>query len=197
MAGAGTGEGSVGSVRPFVFGAGSVLRLKPGVDLIVPDQPLIPGANANNMVFQCSAEFFVPPHSAAHARYALWLLFEYVGVAAISPGQCEITMNPLGSGEIMAVSPVMSATSEATEGELEGSGFWDRVKRAAGIAGQLADDGIISMILKRIPGAENAAAWAKKHGLGEPSAKRPRGGATPGGACVGGAVMGKGLNDWV
>ena len=179
------------------FGAGSVLRLKPGVDLIVPDQPLIPGANANNMVFQCTAEFYVPPHSVNHSRYALWLLFEYVGVAAISPGQCEITMNPLGSGEIMAVSPVMSATSEATEGELEGSGFWDRVKRAAGIAGQLADDGIISMILKRIPGAQGASEWAKKHGFGEPSAKRSRGGATLGGSCVGGAVMGKGLNDWV
>ena len=181
---------------PMCFGAGSVLRLKPGVDLIVPDQPLIPGANANNMVFQCSAEFYVPPHSAAHSRYALWLLFEYVGVAAISPGQCEITMNPLGSGEIMAVSPVMSATSEATEGELEGSGFWDRVKRAAGIAGQLADDGIISMILKRIPGAQAASEWAKKHGFGEPSTKRSRGGSS-GGSCVGGAVMGKGLNDWV
>ena len=149
------------------------------------------------MVFQCSAEFFVPPHSPNHSRYALWLLFEYVGVAAISPGQCEITMNPLGSGEIMAVSPVMSATSEATEGELEGSGFWDRVKRAAGIAGQLADDGIISMILKRIPGAQGASDWAKKHGFGEPSTKRSRGGSTPGGSCVGGAVMGKGLNDWV
>ena len=180
------------AVSPMYFGAGSVLRLKPGVDLIVPDQPLIPGANANNMVFQCSAEFYIPPHSRNHSRYSLWLLFEYVGVAAISPGQCEITMNPLGSGEIMAVSPVMSATSEATEGEIEGSGFWDRVKRAAGIAGQLADDGIISMILKRIPGASGAADWAKKHGLGEPSAKRARGG-----ACAGGAVIGKGLNDWV
>ena len=190
-------EGGCTGTTPMCFGAGSVLRLKPGVDLIVPDQPLIPGANANNMVFQCSAEFFVPPHSPNHSRYALWLLFEYVGVAAISPGQCEITMNPLGSGEIMAVSPVMSATSEATEGELEGSGFWDRVKRAAGIAGQLADDGIISMILKRIPGAQGASDWAKKHGFGEPSTKRSRGGSTPGGSCVGGAVMGKGLNDWV
>lgn len=172
---------------PQVYGAGSVLRLKPGVDLIVPDQPLIPGANANNMVFQCSAKFYVPPHAKELSKYALWLLFEYVGVAAISPGQCEITMNPLGSGEIMAVSPVMSATSESTEGSLEGSGFWDRVKRATGIAGQLADDGIVSMILKHIPGAKPVVDWAKKHGLGEPGAKRARGG----------AVMGKGLNDWV
>ena len=179
------------------YGAGSVLRLKPGVDLIVPDQPLIPGANANNMVFQCSAEFYVPPHSLNHSRYSLWLLFEYVGVAAISPGQCEITMNPLGSGEIMAVSPVMSATSESTEGELEGSGFWDAVKRRARIVSQLADDGIISMILKRIPGTEKAQEWAAKHGFGGPGVKRPRTGSSSGGAVNGGAVMGKGLNDWV
>lgn len=178
---------------PMYFGAGSVLRLKPGVDLIVPDQPLIPGSNANNMVFQCTAEFYIPPHSPKHARYSLWLLFEYVGVAAISPGQCEITMNPLGSGEIMAVSPVMSATSDATEGNLEGSGFWDAVKKAARIAGQLADDGIINMILKRVPGTEGAQKWLESHNFGaQPATKRPRGG-----ACQGGAVMGKGLNDWV
>lgn len=183
----------VEAVVPMYFGAGSVLRLKPGVDLIVPDQPLIPGSNANNMVFQCTAEFYIPPHSAKHARYSLWLLFEYVGVAAISPGQCEITMNPLGSGEIMAVSPVMSATSDATEGNLEGSGFWDVVKKAARIAGQLADDGIINMILKRVPGTEGAQKWLETHNFGaQPATKRPRGGATPGGA-----VIGKGLNDWV
>lgn len=177
-------------IRPF--GCGSVLRLKPGVDLIIPDQPLIPGANANNMVFQAHVNAHIPPHSADNGTYALWLLFEYVGVAAISPGQCEITMNPLGSGEIMAVSPVVSATSEETEGKLEGSGFWDSVKRAAKIAQQLGEDGIVSMILKRIPGAEKATEWAQKHGLGEPAEKRPRGG-----ACRGGAVIGKGLNDWV
>ena len=173
-------------------GAGSVLRLKPGVDIIVPDQPLIPGANANNMVFQVEVDAVIPPNSLAQVHYALWLLFEYVGVAAISPGQCEITMNPLGSGEIMAVSPVMSATSESTEGNLEGSGFWDNAKKHTRILGQLADDGIISMILKRIPGAQGAAEWAKKHGLGEPACKRGRGGAV-----CGGAVIGKGLNDWV
>lgn len=175
------------------YGAGSVLRLIPGVDLIVPDQPLIPGANANNMVFQVSeVEAYIPPHARSHSKYALWLLFEYVGVAAISPGQCEITMNPLGSGEIMAVSPVMSATSDTTEGNLEGSGFWDKLKKGTRIASQLADEGIISKILKHIPGAEGAAKWAHSHGLGEPAAKRSRGG-----ACAGGAVIGKGLNDWV
>lgn len=170
------------------LGAGSVLRLKPGVDLIVPDIPLIPGANANNMVLQVTATFDIPPHSPNLSEYSLWLLFEYVGVAAISPGQCEITMNPLGSGEIMGVSPVVSATSESTEGQLEGSGgFWDKVKRSARIAGQIGESGAISRILKQIPGGKPAAAWAEKHGLGEPARKRVRGG----------AVVGHGLNDWV
>ena len=172
------------------YGPGSVLRLKPGVDIIVPDIPLIPGANGNNMVLQVEADFWVPPHSANKSTYALWLLFEYVGVAAISPGQCEITMNPLGSGEIMAASPVMSATSESTEGTLEGQGFWDKAKKSARIAGQIADEGILSRILKHIPGGKDAADWAARHGLGEPGCKRPRGGA-------GGAVIGHGLSDWV
>ena len=172
------------------IGCGSVLRLKPGVDLIVPDQALIPGANANNMVIQVEGEFYVPPHSAANGRYALWLIFEYVGVAAISSGQCEITMNPLGSGEVMSVSPVMSATSEETEGELEGSGVWDRVQRKARIAAQVAQDGVISKLLKRLPGAvgDKVAAWAQTHGLG---AKRPRS------ETSGGAVMGRGMDEWI
>lgn len=182
---------TLGALPGAPWGVGSVIRLRPGVDLIIPDQPLIPGANGNNMVFQAKCKFSIPPHSRTQTAYSLWLLFEYVGVAAISPGQCEITMNPLGSGEIMAVSPVMSSTSEATEGEVEGSGHWDKANRAARIAGQLADDGIISMILKRIPGAGKAADWAKKHGLGEPSARRGRADTN------GGAVIGKGLNAWV
>jgi len=182
--------GQYAFVRPLAQGAGSVLRVKPGVDLIVPDQPLIPGANANNMVFQVTGDFILPKHNREQYQYALWLLFEYVGVAAISPGQCEITMNPLGSGEIIQVSPVMSATSEATEGSVESTGGWDKIKKGASIAAQIADEGIISKILKHIPGAEKAAEWAVKHGLGEPARKRGRG-------TSGGAVMGHGLNEWV
>ena len=188
-----TATGGYNIARKMYYGAGSVLRLKPGVDIIVPDIPLIPGANANNMVLQVEATFNIPPHSEGNAKYALWLLFEYVGVAAISPGQCEITMNPLGSGEIMSVSPVMSATSAATEGSLDGAGFWDGAKKALRIVKQLADDGVLSRILKNIPGAGPAADWLKNHGLGEPCGKKRNRGA----GVSGGAVMGRGLNDWM
>lgn len=179
--------GNLVCAQPMYYGAGSVLRVKPGVDLIVPDIPLIPGANAKNMVIQVTAEFTIPPNSRAQNKYALWLLFEYVGVAAISPGQCEISMNPLGDGEAMAISPVISATSNNSEGELGGgAGFWDKAKKAAEVAGQVAETGIISKILRSL-GANKAADWMSKHGLGEPAAKRSRGG----------AVMGRGLNDWI
>ncbi len=197
------------SMKPLYTGAGSVLRLKPGVDLIIPDQALISGANANNMVFKADVTATIPKHgkvvtpagSIEDMNYSLWLLFEYVGVAAISPGQCEITMNPLGSGEIMASSPVVSATSEATEGKLEGggNGLWERILRALSIANQVAKEtGIISRILKLIPGdkGRQVASFLERAGVGAPGGgdddmmgrgvKRARGG----------AVMGRGLQDW-
>ena len=177
------------------YGCGSVLRLIPGVDIIIPDQALIPGANANNMVFQAKVKCTIPDHSYNQNTYSLWLLFEYVGVAAISPGQCEITMNPLGSGEIMRESPVLSATSDATEGSLEGSGIWDTIKRGASIANHIADEGVLSRILKHVPGAAGASKWLASHGWGEPAAKRKKGACD--GGMKGGAVIGGGLNEWV
>ena len=171
-------------------GAGSVLRLKPGVDIVVPDQPLIPGANAYNMVFQARVKAQIPPHSKQQDRYSLWLLFEYVGVASISPGQCEITMNPLGSGEIMAVSPIMSSTSSATEGELSVMGADDMNKRLA----SLGDQGFLNsrtsaMIKKAVSDSTAAAQSANGEGVAGMGrvAKRPRGG----------AIMGKGYADWI
>ena len=183
------------------YGAGSVLRLKPGVDIIIPDRPLIPGANADNMVLQVTATFDIPPHARNINDYSLWLLFEYVGVAAISPGQCEITMNPLGKGEPLNNAPVLSATSHATEGALEGMGFWDTVKKYTGIARQLAkDSGIVSKLLKRVGSSEwgqnhplisgqvNALAdYAASKGYGAPGLKRARGG----------KVMGESMDDWI
>lgn len=176
------------------YGTGSVLRLRPGVDLIVPDQPLIPGANAKNMVFQAKVYAHTAPCSYAQRDYALWLIFEYVGVAAISPGQCEISMNPLGDGQVMAVSPIVSATSEATEGEMEGSGgFWSKARRALKIANAAAKDlknmwGVIKPMLP--PGAvEKMGKWLQNKMGGEepPAPKRARGG----------AVMARGYKDWI
>ncbi len=176
------------------IGTGSVLRFKPGVDLIVPDQPLIPAANANNMVLQFSGNFTIPPNAVELTNYALWLIFEYVGVAAISPGQCEISMNPLGSGEIMAVSPVMSSSSVDSAGELEGSGFWGRLKNMFRNKDRVVDTlmTVVPKVRQGIDVAEGILNKLKRprdsdEGEGESgSSKRARGG----------AVIGRGLNDW-
>lgn len=175
--------------RGMYLGPGSVLRLIPGVDIIIPDHALIPGANANNMVFQCEAEFTVPDHSPVSAPdYALWLLFEYVGVAAISPGQCEITMNPLGSGEVMAVSPVVSGTTDATDGVLgSGSGFWEMLKKKLSVANEKArQTKFLSQFLKGFsnPTVKKMGEFLEDMGYGEPSCKK----------CKGGAEMS--LKDW-
>ena len=215
-----TSEGGVATtyfaaanLKPLYYGAGSVLRLKPGVDITIPDQALISGANANNMVFKANVTATIPKHAVTvpatnNTKYSLWMLFEYVGVAAISPGQCEITMNPLGSGEIMASSPVVSATSEATEGKLEGSGIWDRILRALAIANQVAKEtGIVSRLLKLIGGPNNErvnqiAAFLDKNGYGGTSASTPApaeptvGTGRPSKRSRGGAVIGRGLQDW-
>lgn len=134
-------------VHQMFYGAGSVLRLKPGVDLVVPDQPLIPGANAKNMVFQASVKFDVPPHSTQASEYALWLIFEYVGVAAISPGQCEITMNPLGNGDIMENSPILSGSTAESEGVVDT--LDSREERAVGM-GIKETMGKISNFLRKL-----------------------------------------------
>ncbi len=172
------------------YGAGSVLRLLPGQDLIIPDMPLIPGANGNNMVFQVNGEVYFPPHCAAINEYSLWLLFEYVGVAAISPGQCEISMNPLGSGEIMQVSPIMSSTTAETEGVLEGGrGGRDILSRMYKVLAAVGNSGIIKNIARIID--PRTADMMEGNGI---ASKRPR---TSGSGVSGGAVIGKGLNDWV
>ena len=202
-----------GSISLSSLGPGSVLRLVPGTDIVLPEQELIPGTNANNMVFQAEVTYSIPPHSPNLNSYALWVLFEYVGVARLTPGQCEISMNPLGNGEGFARSPTVAAPTNlqpSAEGEVsEGSGFWDKVKNffkktAAGVqaANQyLKDNHSVSTIAGQVGGllgkfsptagaiANNIAARAGEMGYGLPGMKRMR---VDGGAFTGGAVMGLG-----
>lgn len=187
----------------IVPGCGSVLRLIPGTDIVLPEQKLTPGANANNLVFQVEATFDYVGLGNRDRRMSLWLLFEYVGVASITPGNCVVTMNPLGNGAIMAAAPTISGTSsenEAAPSTTEGSGWLDKIKSALGVANKLAKDTkIVSSALKYIPGVgEIASNIASQFGYGY---KRPRlaaavadsaAGAIPGGSLSGGAVMGLG-----
>lgn len=176
-------------------GAGSFLRLIPGVDIVLPEQKLVPGANASNAVFQVEAFFRIPENtpdtyfpSKTSPTIALWILFEYVGVATISPGQCIIDMNPLKSGAAAASAPVVSTTPSEPASTTEGSGWLDVLKDVASKAHNFAKKNkLISKGLAMVPGVGgvlSSAANAMGYGY-----KRPR---LTGGSVTGGAVMGMG-----
>lgn len=160
---------------PYCGGAGSVLRLIPGTDIVLPDQNLVPGANASNMVFQVTADFEYNINLCPRLRdYALWVLFEYVGVAVITPGQCKITMNPLSNGSVMSTAPVVSSTPAETPSQVEGSGWLDKLKNILGVANTVAKKtGIIGTALGMIPGVGSVLQGAART-LGYGERKRAR-----------------------
>lgn len=116
---------------------GSVLRCVFGKDIIIPDQQLVPGANANNMVFKATVQYDLPDYwrgeDDVYRTPALWLIFEYVGVASITPGQCNITMNPLGDGkgisdsEVINAADVIPLANNAVSNMEGGAGWWSKV----------------------------------------------------------------------
>ena len=172
---------------PNVSPVGSVLRLVPGTDIVLPDQQLIPGANGNNTVFQVSVDFRIPDGWPVNYRkFALWVLFEYVGVATITPGQCQIEMNPLGSGfEVMQNAPIVSASATEKPSTVEGSGWIDTLKHDfRAVNNWLKENKVLSTAASFIPDIgqplSKLVSWA---GYGAPAKKR---------AASGGAVMGYG-----
>ena len=164
-------------------GAGSVLRLIPGTDIILPDQKLIPGSRADNLVFQVSGTWEYPNSTNKPVTLALWILFEYVGVATITPGQCVIDMCPVKSESQIASGPViipeeMTPTIPTTEG----SGWKDTLLSILKGANQIAKKtGIVSKLAGYIPKVGPAiASAAAALGYGEKGMKRLRGGAVMG-----------------
>ena len=137
----------------WVNPCGSVLRLIPGTDIVLPDQPLIPGSNANNMVFQVTGDFYVPAGFPPNYRnVSLWVLFEYVGVATITPGQCQIVMNPLNTANI---SPVATITPTQVEepSTTEGGSWLEKLKSIGSVINKVAKDTkIASQLANFIPG---------------------------------------------
>lgn len=161
------GDNIINHIPP---GPGSVLRIIPGTDFTLPEQRLVPGSNANNLVFQVKATFDVNHCARRPVPMALWLLFEYVGVATITPGNCLITMNPLGNGSVMNTAPVVTASTieDSTPSTVEGSGWLDKIKSALSVANKVAKEtGIASKLLNYVPGVGSALSGiAKQFGYG-------------------------------
>lgn len=109
-----------------------ILRLIPGVDLLIPDKRLVGGTDAEQMVFQARVQFDidgVPRHSKPYL--SLWLMFEYCGVLTIEPVHASIDMIPLKTmPPIGNVDTTMDTSVEAAHGGGEGTnprgaGIWD------------------------------------------------------------------------
>lgn len=166
----GSSQGDLSLTQHMPPGVGSVLRLIPGTDFTLPEQRLVPGTNANNLVFQVKARFDIHHCARRDVPMALWLLFEYVGVANITPGNCLITMNPLGNGSVMSTAPAVTSSTieDATPSTIEGSGWLDKIKAALGIANKAAKEtGIVSNLLNYVPTVGPAlSGFAKKLGYG-------------------------------
>lgn len=102
-----------------------ILRLVPGVDLLIPDKPLVGGMDADQMVFQVrlTADLSqVPPGS--RGRMALWIMFEYCGTLTIEPVHAAIDMIPIKElPPLTQIDAVADATIPTDEkGGPEGTG---------------------------------------------------------------------------
>lgn len=75
-----------------------ILRLVPGVDLLIPDKRLVGGTDAGQLVFQVQVTVDITDIPADCKPYlSLWIMFEYCGILTIEPVHAAIDMVPLKS----------------------------------------------------------------------------------------------------
>ena len=114
-----------------------ILKLVPGVDLLIPERRLVGGMDAGQLVFQVSVEADVTGVPDNQQPYlALWLMFEYCGTLSIQPVHAEIDMVPIKSmPPIGGIDMVTDSSADAATGGGEGTnptgaGILDWVKGA-------------------------------------------------------------------
>lgn len=195
-------------------GAGTVLRLVPGRDLIMNDRDLIPSSGSENIVFQVTVDYnyhgiastdFTAPIWRQHA---LWVCFEYAGVLMLHNGAGQLFTQPLVK-EVVDAAPTVRVglnTIPDTPLRAEGGAFLDTLKNVftRGVK-WLRDNKMVSRIAKMIPHpvSQGVGQIADSLGFGDPAADLPlqsmqwpvRAAAKrtrTGGAIAGGAIMGLG-----
>lgn len=159
-------------------GCKCILRLIPGVDLLIPDKRLVGGTDAEQMVFQVrlTADVSGIPTNMKPSL-ALWLMFEYCGILSIAPVHANIDMLPLKS-----TPPIgdVQVPSEVTIDQVGGGGEGTN-PRGAGLFD------IIRSGYKLVKRAWNSGIGKRLRGIaddvldGEPAAKNLKGGAIIGG----------------
>lgn len=123
---------------------GSVLRLIPGVDILIPDNMLVPSSNAKQMNFQAEVQFTMDTaaedNSSPTIKFSLWVIFEYSGVLSLSPGHGNLDMMPVtdlssaieSAAALPTITPSEVIGEELPSGEagtISGTGWWDNFKR--------------------------------------------------------------------
>ena len=100
-----------------------ILRLIPGIDLLIPDRRLVGGMDADQMVFQARVRADVTGIPPVQRPYlSLWLMFEYAGVLTIEPVHASIDMIPIKSMPPLQVpDTIASPAVEKAEGGGEGT----------------------------------------------------------------------------
>lgn len=165
------------------FGMGSLLRLIPGVDINIPDQELVPGTDAGQLVFQVQGTFDWPYRKGLDVvpgwspDLSLYIMFDYTGILDITPAHADIDMIPIKSAAAVSAAPVVvpreneGAADNNDVGTATGAGILDFLKTAGK---WVAKKGLLTK------GAQYAERFLNGMGYG-PSVKRARGGALMGG----------------
>lgn len=181
-------------------GPGTVLRLVPGLDLIMSDRDLVPGSACENVVFQLTANFRWLLNSetpgAFNRNIALWLGFEYTGVIEINNGTATLNTAPISVPAAKAA-PVLRVASENIPARAflaEGGSFFDKIWSGIKTGVRwLKNNKMISKIAKSIPHpiAQTVGSVADDLGFGYgPVCKRSRYDSDD--DLEGGAIMGLG-----
>lgn len=116
-----------------------ILRLIPGIDLLIPDRRLVGGTDAEQMVFQVRLEADITDvPDLAKEHLALWIMFEYVGTLTIEPVHASIDMLPLKSiPPITGIDAIADTSVASASGGGEGTNptgaglydIWQGIKR--------------------------------------------------------------------
>lgn len=151
-----------------------VLRLIPGIDFTIPEQRLVGGTPADQLVFQAHVE--TDCSDISDNNMSLWIMFEYCGVLTIEPVHARIDMIPLKSipprGQPQVVASV-AATDIHGGGEgtnPRGAGIFDIVSAGVGLARRglnwLGRKGVFSALNKRYNSDDMEDAPPPKVGAG-------------------------------
>ncbi len=112
----------------------SILKLIPGIDVLIPDKRLVGGSDAEQMVFQARLGVYFNDMRDGHDTTALgnaiavYCAFEYAGILEIAPVHANIDMIPIKvvpdpyAGEYPVLDAVADSSVDEGLGGGEGSG---------------------------------------------------------------------------